>query len=62
VLDPNGLDASVDYSIDGLGPGLWRLVWVDRSEVVFTRSRIRALMPLDRLAEVGPARLRYRTS
>ena len=61
MIDSTHLDAGVDYTIDGL-PGRWRCLWADRSEVVFTQRRIRALMPLDDLAEIGPGHLRYRLS
>jgi hypothetical protein len=62
VMDPKDLDSTIRYRIDGLGPGPWRCVWANRAEIVFTdpAGGIRALMSLDRLAEIGPGHLRYR--
>jgi hypothetical protein len=37
-------------------------LWADRREVVITCSEVKALMPLERLAEVGPGHVRYRLS
>jgi hypothetical protein len=61
-LDPNTFDNTTAYRIDGLaGPGLWRCVWANRAEIVFTDpgGRIRALIDPNRLLEVGPGHLRY---
>ena len=61
VIDPKVLDSAVPYRIDGMEPGPWRCVWANRGEIVFTDAAggIRALIDLDRLAEVGPGHLRY---
>jgi hypothetical protein len=61
VLDPKGVDSTVRYRIDGLGPGPWRCVWANRAEIVFTdpAGGIRALIDLGRLTEIGPNHLHY---
>jgi hypothetical protein len=55
------LNAEQRYRVDGLGPGQWRPVWWDRSEVVFIdpAGGIKALIGLACLTEIGPAHLRY---
>jgi hypothetical protein len=62
VLQTSKLDTGQRYLVEGLGSGRWRPLWWDRSELVLTdvpAGRIKALVGLADLTQVGPAHLRY---